>query len=54
MAKLQNHCVYVERDKLILTFLSPLYSCHGIENRHAAKHEKRPSQKLETSWPFSL
>ncbi|XP_032456757.1 potassium/sodium hyperpolarization-activated cyclic nucleotide-gated channel 1 isoform X3 [Nasonia vitripennis] len=29
-------------------------SCHGIENRHAAKHEKRPSQKLESSWPFSL
>ncbi|XP_071556787.1 hyperpolarization-activated ion channel isoform X8 [Temnothorax nylanderi] len=30
------------------------HPCHGIENRHAAKHEKRPSQKLETSWPFSL
>jgi len=35
-------------------FVSFPYSCHGIENRHAAKHEKRPSQKLETSWPFSL
>ncbi|KAI4497235.1 hypothetical protein M0802_007719 [Mischocyttarus mexicanus] len=31
-----------------------LRNCHGIESRHAAKHEKRPSQKLETSWPFSL
>ncbi|XP_050449010.1 potassium/sodium hyperpolarization-activated cyclic nucleotide-gated channel 3 isoform X12 [Cataglyphis hispanica] len=30
------------------------HPCHGIENRHVAKHEKRPSQKLETSWPFSL
>ncbi|XP_076294172.1 hyperpolarization activated cyclic nucleotide gated potassium channel Ih isoform X5 [Lasioglossum baleicum] len=30
------------------------HPCHGIENRQAAKHEKRPSQKLETSWPFSL
>ncbi|XP_012339810.1 potassium/sodium hyperpolarization-activated cyclic nucleotide-gated channel 3 isoform X3 [Apis florea] len=30
------------------------HPCHGNENRHAAKHEKRPSQKLETSWPFSL
>ncbi|XP_076762051.1 hyperpolarization activated cyclic nucleotide gated potassium channel Ih isoform X1 [Xylocopa sonorina] len=30
------------------------HPCHGIENRHAAKHEKRPSQKLESSWPFSL
>ncbi|XP_076396488.1 hyperpolarization activated cyclic nucleotide gated potassium channel Ih isoform X2 [Megachile rotundata] len=30
------------------------HPCHGIENQHAAKHEKRPSQKLETSWPFSL
>ncbi|KAI4494854.1 hypothetical protein M0804_001055 [Polistes exclamans] len=31
-----------------------LEGCHGIESRHAAKHEKRPSQKLETSWPFSF
>ncbi|XP_070154387.1 hyperpolarization-activated ion channel isoform X9 [Polyergus mexicanus] len=30
------------------------HPCHGIENRHVAKHEKRSSQKLETSWPFSL
>ncbi|XP_025152704.1 potassium/sodium hyperpolarization-activated cyclic nucleotide-gated channel 3 isoform X8 [Harpegnathos saltator] len=30
------------------------HPCHGIENRHAAKQEKRPSQKLETSWPFCL
>ncbi|XP_014222598.2 potassium/sodium hyperpolarization-activated cyclic nucleotide-gated channel 3 isoform X2 [Trichogramma pretiosum] len=30
------------------------HPCHGIEHRHAAKHEKRPSQKLESSWPFSL
>ncbi|XP_078036945.1 hyperpolarization activated cyclic nucleotide gated potassium channel Ih [Augochlora pura] len=30
------------------------HPCHGIENCQAAKHEKRPSQKLETSWPFSL
>ncbi|XP_072760049.1 hyperpolarization-activated ion channel isoform X6 [Anoplolepis gracilipes] len=30
------------------------HPCHGIENRHVAKHEKRQSQKLESSWPFSL
>ncbi|XP_053986270.1 potassium/sodium hyperpolarization-activated cyclic nucleotide-gated channel 3 isoform X6 [Hylaeus anthracinus] len=30
------------------------HPCHGNENRHAAKHEKRSSQKLETSWSFSL
>ncbi|XP_051175054.1 potassium/sodium hyperpolarization-activated cyclic nucleotide-gated channel 3 isoform X1 [Leptopilina boulardi] len=30
------------------------HPCHSVESRHAAKHEKRPSQKLETSWPFSL
>uniref|UniRef100_A0ABD2VSL8 Cyclic nucleotide-binding domain-containing protein n=1 Tax=Trichogramma kaykai TaxID=54128 RepID=A0ABD2VSL8_9HYME len=35
-------------------FSSSFCSCHGIEHRHAAKHEKRPSQKLESSWPFSL
>ncbi|XP_058796081.1 potassium/sodium hyperpolarization-activated cyclic nucleotide-gated channel 3-like isoform X2 [Phymastichus coffea] len=29
-------------------------TCHGTEHRHAAKHEKRPSQKLESSWPFFL
>lgn len=39
---------------LIFLFVFFLRSCHGIENRHVAKHEKRPSQKLETSWPFSL
>ncbi|XP_058796091.1 potassium/sodium hyperpolarization-activated cyclic nucleotide-gated channel 3-like isoform X10 [Phymastichus coffea] len=30
------------------------HPCHGTEHRHAAKHEKRPSQKLESSWPFFL
>ncbi|XP_057328510.1 potassium/sodium hyperpolarization-activated cyclic nucleotide-gated channel 2 isoform X7 [Microplitis mediator] len=30
------------------------HPCHGNEARHSGKHEKCSSQKLETSWPFSL
>ncbi|XP_074097779.1 uncharacterized protein LOC141526628 [Cotesia typhae] len=30
------------------------HPCHGHERRHSGKHEKCSSQKLETSWPFSL
>ncbi|XP_044583127.1 potassium/sodium hyperpolarization-activated cyclic nucleotide-gated channel 3 isoform X6 [Cotesia glomerata] len=30
------------------------HPCHGNERQHSGKHEKCSSQKLETSWPFSL
>ncbi|XP_063993735.1 potassium/sodium hyperpolarization-activated cyclic nucleotide-gated channel 3 isoform X11 [Diachasmimorpha longicaudata] len=30
------------------------HPCHGNERRHSGKHEKHSSQKLESSWPFSL